>query len=69
MLSLSEDDSGLPPDRTTSIQSQFSDAGTLNSADADAEAEGTHSAFFFFFQFIVGIPPLCKGKRHNSIEK
>ncbi|KAH6816534.1 PH-response transcription factor [Perilla frutescens var. frutescens] len=33
-----EDDSDLPLDRTTSIQSQFSDAGSLISADTDAEA-------------------------------
>ncbi|KAL1543170.1 hypothetical protein AAHA92_20179 [Salvia divinorum] len=33
-----EDDSDLPPNRTASVQSQFSDAGIVNSVDTDAEA-------------------------------
>lgn len=44
LLFLSEDDSDVPPNRTTSVQSQFSDAGSLTSADIDAE--GMHAPMF-----------------------
>lgn len=37
MLLLAEDDSDLRPNRTTSVQSQISDAGVLNSVETDVE--------------------------------
>lgn len=46
LLFLSEDDPDLPPNRTTSVQSQFSDAGSLTSADIDAE--GMHTPHVSF---------------------
>ncbi|XP_057771884.1 uncharacterized protein At4g15545 [Salvia miltiorrhiza] len=42
-----EDDSDLQPNPTTSIQSQFSDAGISNSVDADAEAARARAPYSY----------------------
>ncbi|KAL1548532.1 hypothetical protein AAHA92_16751 [Salvia divinorum] len=42
-----EDNSDLPPNQTASIQTQLSDAGTLNSVDNDAEAVRRRAPYSF----------------------